>query len=128
MAQQPEDQVEAIAAALRADRADTDVFLEVLAGKLEAALPGLAEVRRTGGRFSRQHRVQAVAVELGERCFRLERSGASVRAEVEHRVRGVRLSGQQTDVDSWLAELAAALNEAAATESQAREALGRLLT
>jgi hypothetical protein len=126
--QEPEADVEAVAAALRADRADTDVFLEVLAAKLEDALPGFAEVRRSGGRFGRGRHVESLRVEVGERCFRLDRSGTAVRAEVEHRVRGVRLSGQQTGIDEWLAALAGALTEAAATESRAREALGRLLT
>lgn len=120
--------VESVAASLRADRAETSVFLEVLATKLEDALPDLTEVTRSGGRFGRPRRVDAVRVNLGERSFFLARAGASVRAEVEHRVRGVRLSGNEVDVEGWLQALAEALTAAASTETRAREALGRLLS
>lgn len=125
MVDQPD--VDTVAASLRADRAEAGVFLEVLAGKLADALPDATQVTRTGGRFGRARHVERIEVDIGERAFVLGRERASLRAEVEHRVRGVRLSGTEVDVDEWLRALAAALTEAAASESRAREALGRLL-
>ncbi|MHB2021926.1 MAG: hypothetical protein ACYCO3_01145 [Mycobacteriales bacterium] len=128
MVPEPSTDVELVAASLRADRTDTGVFVEVLAAKLEQALPDFTEVERSGGRFGRPRRVDAIRVNLGERSFRLVRSGSAIRTEVEHRVRGVRLSGNEVGAEEWLQALAEALTAAAATETRTREALARLLS
>lgn len=119
--------VELIAASLRADLSDLDVFFEVLAGKLSAALRGLVQVQRGGGLFGRGKRVRQVEVSLGDHRFVLEHQEGAVRAEVVHQVRGVRLSGEQVGVDDWFARLATELAHFAAASGQARAALQRLL-
>lgn len=127
MEDQPGADVDAVAASLRADRTENETFIEVLAGKLEAALPGMVEVTRSGGRFGKGRHVEEIAVTCGEQRFVLHRGPDGGSGEVEHRVRGIRLSGQQVGVDEWLDQLARALAARAAQESEARLALQRLL-
>jgi hypothetical protein len=124
--------VDAIAASLRADRSENETFIEVLAAKLEDALPGLAEVQRSGGRFGRPKRVEEIAVTVGDARFILRagpagRAAGSAEAEVEHRVRGIRLSGERVNVEQWLGALAQALADAAVQQTETRNALQKLL-
>lgn len=121
--------VDAIAASLRADRSENETFIEVLAVKLEDALPGLVQVQRTGGRFGRPKRVEEIAVTVGDARFilRPDWAGGSAEAEVEHRVRGIRLSGERVSVEQWLAALAQALADAAVQQTETRNALQKLL-
>lgn len=121
--------VDLLAATLRADLDDLDVFVEVLASKLEESLPGMVAVERGGGGlFGRgQKRVESVAVSLGDRQFTLTRRGRSVRTEVVHAVRGVRLSGDEVPADEWLSQLAQEMAAYAQRNATARSAIERLL-
>jgi hypothetical protein len=125
MTDQPD--VDLVAASLRADTTDLAIFVDVLASKLEAALPGLATVRRSGGLFSKRRSVDNIVVALGEQRFTLSCRGGGLAAEVEHLVRGVRLSGEPVDLDTWLQRFSQALTKYAETERRGREALAKLL-
>ena len=57
------DDLDLLAASLRADAGDVDAFVEALAVKLEAALPGQVEVERRGGLL---RRAQARASHRGD--------------------------------------------------------------
>ena len=61
------------AAALRADGADLEISIEVLATSLEQALPGIASVerRKVGGFRSKRREVRRIAVALGDEQFEL---------------------------------------------------------
>ncbi|HVA60622.1 MAG TPA: hypothetical protein VNG13_08820 [Mycobacteriales bacterium] len=120
--------VDALAASIRADSADLSVFLEVLAAKFEDALPNLTTVDRSGGRFGRRSRVERVSVGIGDRKFLVARASTGVTSEIVHEVRGVRLSGDQVDFDTWSRALATELALYATAESRGREALSRLLS
>ncbi|MEA2128877.1 MAG: hypothetical protein QOJ85_1768, partial [Solirubrobacteraceae bacterium] len=55
-----------VAASLRADAADSRGFVEALAVRLEAALPGQAHVQRRSKKFlSREKVVRAIEVDAG---------------------------------------------------------------
>ena len=117
-----------VAATIRADAQDAGTFLEVLAGKLEAALPGAVQVRRGGGLFARRHPVVEIALTLGEWNFRLEASSAgAVRGERAHTVRGIALKSESLELDAWVQALLAALQVHAKGSAQAADALHRLL-
>ena len=103
------------------------MFLDVLAGKLADALPGLATVEYSGGRFGRRRRVERIGVAFGEQSFVLTTARSGVTAEVAHQVRGVRLSGRTVGLDEWLRLFSAELARYAASEGRGREALARLL-
>ena len=116
------------AAALRADGRDLDAGVEVLATKLEDALPGATRVeRRARGLLSRERRVEEISVELGESTYLLRRERHGLSTARAKTVRGVRIRNEALDVDAWLAALETDLREQAQTSAEARAALDRLL-
>jgi hypothetical protein len=121
-------QMEILAASLRADTTDLKAFLEALAVKLEGSLPNHTMVTRHSSIFSREHPVKEINVTLGDYQYRIsrERQGPIItqRAKV---VRGIVLKTDQIPLEQWIEELAAALAEVAASNSQARMALERFL-
>jgi len=121
-------QMEILAASLRADTTDLKAFLEALAVKLEGSLPNHTTVTRHSSIFSREHPVKEINVTLGDYQYRIsrERQGPIItqRAKV---VRGIVLKTDQIPLEQWIEELAAALAEVAASNSQARIALERFL-
>lgn len=124
----PDLDFDLVAGAIRADARDAATFLEVLAGKLDAALPGAVRVRRGGGLFAREHPVTEISVDLGEWTFRLAASrGGATHAERAHTVRGVALQSQSMDLDAWVDALLEALRTHARGSASTAEALHRLL-
>ncbi|KZM74091.1 hypothetical protein AWN90_33120 [Nocardia terpenica] len=119
-------------AALRADRSDVESYGRILTNVLGDALPdGMVEVdyRRTlsdrmGGKPGQATAVRIYAPDR-ELELRQGRRGG-VEAEVRSVVRGVVISRKQIGVDEWLAVLAEELNNLAARDAAAREALARL--
>jgi hypothetical protein len=74
-----------LAASMRADAADLHTFLEVLAAKLESALPGRVTVRRRAGLLLRTQEqpvdawIEALSRDLAEHA----RASAEARAALE---------------------------------------------
>ncbi|MHB8295951.1 MAG: hypothetical protein ACYDH5_15300 [Acidimicrobiales bacterium] len=122
------EEFDLLAASLRADASDLGTFVEVLASKLEDALPGQVTVRRPSGLFNRDHRVASVTVEAGKERFELERSrSGGMVASVAKSVRGITLKTEQTGLDEWITRLAAALAEQTRAMDAGRAALQRLI-
>jgi hypothetical protein len=121
-------QVDLLAASLRADTTDLKTFLEVLAVKLEGALPSQTVVARQSKLFSREHPVREILITLGDYQYRIshERQGSLLtqRAKV---VRGIVLKTDQLPMEQWIEELAAGLARQAGQSAQARMALERFL-
>ena len=126
-------EVEAIAAALRADTADLDVYARVLSTSLAEGLPaGMVTVDRNrslGDRMAgRPGVVAAVHIAVGDWQLELLRGrGGAPDARVARRVRGVVISSKQVSIEEWVQMLAHRLAEAAQASAEARAALGRLL-
>jgi hypothetical protein len=116
-----------LAASIRADAADTRLFVEVLATKLEEALPGIVEVRRQKGLLRRSHPVQALFVQLGDRRFELHHHPHTVQARIALQARGITLKTEDTPLDAWIDALSRALDERARTSAETRAALERLI-
>jgi hypothetical protein len=123
-----EVQVDLLAASLRADTSDLKVFLEVLAVKLEGALPNQTVVTRQSKLFAREHPVKEIAITLGDFHYRISREAqgslSTLRAKV---VRGIVLKTDQLPMEQWIEELAAGLARQAGQSDQARQALERFL-
>lgn len=117
------------AAGLRGDGAELAMSFEVLAGKLEAALPGRARVERRGGGLLGRgpRRVRSVQVELGGCSYRLEMDGERLQGSREHRSGGIAIKREPLEPASWVAALTDALREEAERDGEARAALERLL-
>lgn len=116
------------AAVLRADGAELAVGIEVLARKLELALPHATRVTRRAKRFlSKERIVEAIEVTLGECRYALHVRGRDVDAARAQEVRGIVIRREPLALDAWVQALTADLREQAQTSAAAREALARLL-
>jgi hypothetical protein len=123
-----DDSFDLDASTLRADGADLSVYIEVLARKLEDALPAETDVRRRSkGFLSREKVVEIIAVSLGDRRYTLEREGRGVTASRAQQVRGVVIKREPLELDAWVAALTGQLSELAAGSATARTALERLV-
>jgi len=124
-----QDVFDLAAAGLRGDGGDLRVSVEVLASKLEQALPGQARVeRRGGGLLGRgEKRVRAVRVELGTAAYLLGIEGGRVEGFRERQVGGISIKRESLSPDEWIAALTADLRAEAERSAHARAALEGLL-
>ena len=116
---------ELLAASLRADARDLDVFFDALATKLAAAFPESTKVERDG--FRGRGPVRAVEVELGERRYAVERAAGGTKTTRATSVRGIVLKNEQLALDEWIDELSRDLAETAERTERGRVALERML-
>ncbi|WP_327290207.1 hypothetical protein [Streptomyces sp. NBC_01198] len=129
----PDRDVELLAAALRRDSADLNLYANVLSVNLADSLPPRAvrvkRRRSVADRMAgREGTVTELDVALGERRLSLRVERERVVAEIHKEVRGVVLSRRQVGLDEWIDALAAALADAAAGSERARQAVERFLT
>jgi hypothetical protein len=125
-----EETFDLAAAGLRGDGAELALSVEVLASKLEQALPGHASVeRRGGGLLGRgEKRVRRVRVELGSSCYLLSvEDGGRLEGYRERQVGGISIKREQLTAELWLAALTADLRAESERSAEARAALDRLL-
>jgi hypothetical protein len=124
-----EESFDLAAASLRGDRAELESAIEVLAVKLEQALPSQARVERSGGGlFGRgAKRVRWVRVELGSNAYLLSVDQGRIEGFCERQVGGISIKRDPLTPDEWIAALTADLRAQAESSSAARTALDRLL-
>jgi hypothetical protein len=116
------------AAGLRADGADVSTSIEVLASKLEDALPGRTRVERRGrGLFGRERHVRDLSVQLGTCCYRLTVVGDRLEGSRERTVGGISIKRESLEPSAWIAALQADLRDEAERSTEARLALEKLL-
>jgi hypothetical protein len=119
---------ELVAASIRADASDLKTFMDVLAVKLEQALPGMVHVEREGGLFKKERKVKLIRIQLEDKLYDLARAGAGLEARLSHQVRGITLKNEVMNLDTWITELSHHLSRHAASSAEARAALERLVT
>jgi hypothetical protein len=119
---------ELLAASLRASSSDLETFVEVLADKLEQALPGRVAVERRPLRhFSKEKRVARIELALGDNRYSAVAHGGALDTRLAKAVRGVVLKNETLPLDAWLAALVRDLAAEAEASEQSRLALERLL-
>ena len=117
------------AAGLRADGRDLAAGVEVLAVKLEAALPSECRVqRRARSLLNRDKVVEAIEVHLGDSRYSLRQHRGRVDASRDKEVRGVVIKRESLGLADWVAALEGELREQAQTSAAARTALERLVS
>jgi hypothetical protein len=120
--------VDLLAASLRASSSDLNTFVEVLADKLEDALPGRVQVGRRSTRFlGKEKRVERLQCDLGDQRYLLAARAGGVEVRRATAVRGVVLKTEELPLGDWLDALAADLADEARTSEQAQLALQRML-
>jgi hypothetical protein len=118
-----------VAASLRSSSGDLATFVEVVAAKLERALPARVKVQRRAVRFlGREKRVVSVECELGEQRYLLAAKDGAVETRRATAVRGVVLKSEVVPLDAWIDALARDLAAEAASSERSRVALEQLLT
>jgi hypothetical protein len=116
------------AASLRASSGDLRSFVEVLADKLDRALPGRVKVERRATRMlSKQKRVTGIELDLGGTRYLLAAQGGAVETRCATAVRGIVLKSAVVPLDTWIDELLRELADEAQTSEQSRLALEQLL-
>ncbi|WP_051967230.1 hypothetical protein [Kitasatospora mediocidica] len=130
--EEPADSIDLIAAALRRDASDLEVYAQVLTGSLAEALPSDAvavERRRSmADRVAgRPGRIEKLEVDMSERRLTLSLTHGRPVCEICTVVRGVVLSRKSVPLDEWTRELAAAVTARAKSDAKARAALERLV-
>ena len=116
------------AASLRASSGDLRTFVEVLADKLDRALPGRVKVERRPVRLlSKQKHVTAIELDLGGTRFLLAAHDGAVETRCATAVRGIVLKSTVVSLDAWIDSLVRELANEAQTSEQSRLALEQLL-
>ncbi len=125
----PDPDLDLVAAGLRADGLELRISVEVLAAKLEQALPGATRVQRRGGgllgRGDKQ--VSRVLVALGDWRYELAVDGGRLQGSRVREVGGIAIKRESLDAQAWVTALTDGLRAEAQRSAQAREALSQLL-
>lgn len=123
-----EQDFELDAAGLRLDGSDLAISIEVLASKLEGALPAATKVqRRRKSALSKEQRVKELEVRLGSSCFSLRIEDGNLEAWRGREVGGISIKRESLDPQTWVSALAQELHAEAQRSEQARSALTSLL-
>ena len=115
-----------VAASLRADSSDLEVFVEALAQKLEASFPSHVTVERRRSLLGPKP-VRRITAELGDARFELEHEDGRVGCRRRELVRGIALRSDELDLGPWIDALSQALVAEADRSGRGREALKQLL-
>lgn len=124
-----QDVFDLAAAGLRSDGAELRVSVEVLASKLEQALPGRARVKRSGGGLlgRGERRVRALELELAGNRYELSVDGAGLRTSRQRQVGGIAIKREELAPDAWIAALTGDLQAESERSTGARAALEGLM-
>lgn len=123
-----EQDFELDAAGLRLDGSELKISVEVLAIKLEGALPATTKVtRRRKSPLSKDQRVREIEVRFGACSFSLRVADGGVEAWRSREVGGISIKREQLDPQTWVSALAQELHSEAQRSEQARSALASLL-
>jgi len=120
---------DSFAAGLRFDGEELRTSVEVLASKLEGALPAHTRVERAREGLLRrggQH-VQAVLVELAGNRYVLRAGSDRVECYREREVGGISIKRVPLEPSAWVGALTDDLRAESERSAEAREALARLL-
>jgi hypothetical protein len=116
-----------LAASLRQDTSDILTFLEILAKKLESAIPLQTVVDRRGGLFSKTKSVHAIRIQAGEWEYILTQDHGRVDAQRVKMVRGIALKTENGSLPQWIEWVSQELLKLANESSDVRTGLERFL-
>src|SRR5881227_3126115 len=103
----PDDDFEILAASLRADDGDFATFVEVLAVKLEGALPRRTKVvRKRKGMLTLDKQVHRIEVDVGDEKYSVAYDCHSLDTRVAKVVRGITLKTEEVPLETWTDQLA----------------------
>jgi hypothetical protein len=116
-----------LASSLRQDTRDLAVFSEVLAKKLEQAVPQYVRVERQGGLFQKNPPVRRLIISFDPWQYLLENQKGRVTTARVKTVRGVAIKTEPMALDPWIDALSEELVRVAQQEASSRASLERFL-
>jgi hypothetical protein len=116
-----------VAASLRADTSDLEIFVEALAVKLTDSFPAFVKVERRRGLKPGPRPVTKISVVLGDDGFELAHTSGSVLCRQRAIVRGIALRSEELELGAWIDALSRALLAEAQKSERGRESLRQLL-
>jgi hypothetical protein len=119
--------IDLLAAALRAETSELGTFVEVLAVKLEEAVPGFVVVQRRRDGLFGPKLVRRIALDADDERLELIRDGERIETSASRLSGGIVLKRETCGTDVWLQRLGAALARQAARSRSTRQVLERLL-
>ncbi len=119
--------VDVLAAALRADSADLEAYVEVLAAKLSTSLPGRVTVKHRRAGLMGPKRIHRIVITLEDSRPEVEVTDGSVEATWTKVSGGIALKHERVDFDDWLRRLSESLAAEAHRNARTRDALRQLL-
>jgi hypothetical protein len=125
--------IDELAATLRANAADLDIYARVLTSALADGLPaGMVVVDRDQSLrdrlAGRPGEVRKIRIEFGETALELERgTGGQLSGRCARAVRGVVISSKEVGFEEWTRLFTANLAKLAKESDAARSVLGKLL-
>ena len=123
----PPVDVDLIASSLSADAGDVEQFAELLAGKLEEALPRYTRVERRRAGMLGPKRVRRMTIALPRERLELALRDGLVETSSARVSGGIALKHESLDLDEWLHRLSEALAAEAERSQAAEQALRKLL-
>ncbi len=121
-------EVDILAASLRMEGSQSSDMMEHLAKKLQLALPDHVSVTRGGWILSSTRPVKDLIVRFEDVHFQLSKDKyGPVSPKQIKVVRGVAIKTSDITFDDWINNLAKEMSELAGRNSQAREAMSRLV-
>jgi hypothetical protein len=120
--------VEVLANALKMGKAESKELLETLAMRLQAIMPEVTTVKRSGWLLSSEKPVRELTIRFDDCHLQLvkEKTG-TVTALVMKVVRGVVLKSTPTTLDDWVKTLATELSKAAQNNAETRAILNKFV-
>jgi hypothetical protein len=124
---QPDMQI-AVAAVL-ANNTDVRMMLRVLGTTLQASLGDRVEIKKASGGLlhHKSDEVKAILVHLDQDDYEADIDGQSVHCQVGRSSGGIRIRSESLPVEEWLHRLLSALQQEAAGNQSAQQALQNII-
>ena len=119
--------IDLIAATLRTEMSDVGVFVETLAAKLEAAVPGRVRVERQRKGMLGPKVVRRIALDGADQRLELRAASGAIETVCARVSGGIVLKSEEMPIDDWLAQLGSVLAGEAERNATTRASLERLL-
>lgn len=120
--------IDVLTSALSINSNDNQQLMELLAQKLERALPDAVAVDRDGSIFSGKKRVREITITFEDFQYQLTcEKNKKLTAKKLKMVRGIALKTTDIDFADWVGEVAAELAKMANNSASARDALNKMV-
>jgi hypothetical protein len=121
-------EIDVLTSALSINSNDNQQLMELLAQKLERALPDAVAVDREGSIFSSKKRVREITITFEEFQYQLVcEKNKKLSAKKLKLVRGIALKTTDIEFAQWVSDVAAELAKMAAQSATARDALNKMV-